>query len=137
MVQAAGLRIRRGTSTHLHGVTRIAQAAAAEGALPRGWEEGGIEEQLEAADELLVALRHGQVIGFLAMQQPGKDAVVSAVAVLPTYRGRGVGTALLQAALNRLGGEGRPLTAHAPDERVARFLERSGVTPLGKETSRR
>lgn len=131
MAQGAGLKIRRGTRTHLHAVTRIAQAAAGEGALPTRWEEGRIEEQLEAADELLVALRHGQVIGFLALEKAGEDALISAVAVLPNFRDRGVGAALLQAARSRLAEEGRALATHAPNERVPRFVEGTGIGPHG------
>jgi len=48
-----------------------------------------------------------------------------------------VGTALLQAARAELTRDGRALSANAPDERVARFLERSGIAPLGEETNRR
>lgn len=135
MTQGAGLRIRQGTRSHLQAVTRIAEVAALEGVLPLGWEHGRIGEQLEAADELLVALRHSQVIAFLALEKAGKDALISAVAVLPNFRNRGVATALLQAARSRLAEEGRALAAHAPDERVASFLERSGIAPLEEETS--
>lgn len=137
MAQGPGLRIRRGTKTHLQAVTRIAEAAAGEGVLPPGWESEKIGERLQAADEVLVALRHGQPIGFLTLEDAGGDVVVSAVAVLASFRGRGVGTALLEAARTQLVGEGRATVAHAPDERVVRFLERSGITPLETETSRR
>jgi ribosomal protein S18 acetylase RimI-like enzyme len=116
-------------------VTQIAQAAVGEGTLPPGWQEGRIEEQLESAGELLVALRFGQVVGFLALEDAGQDAVISAVAVLPTFRGRGVGTALLQAARSRLIEEGRGLSARAPDEYVARFLERSEIAVFGEKVS--
>lgn len=137
MTQGAGLRIRRGTRTHLQAVTRVAEMAAGEGVLPPGWELGRIGEQLQVADEVLVALRHGQVIGFLTLEDAGRDVLISAVVVLSNFRGRGVGTALLQAARTELTREGRALSANAPNERVARFLERSGIAPLGEETNRR
>jgi len=108
-------------------VARVAAEAVREGALPPGWGKDGIGERLEASTLLLVALRHGQVIGFLSLQGADGAAAVAAVAVLPAFRGRGVGTALLDAARAELAPEGRPLIAEAGDERVARFFKRCGV----------
>jgi GNAT superfamily N-acetyltransferase len=60
------------------------------------------------AGRVLVAIEGDEIVGHLQLTETGRDAVeVKNMAVLPTMRGRGVGRALMMAAIELAGAEGR------------------------------
>lgn len=90
-------------------------------------ETGDVEGRIDAGD-VLVAVGDDRVLGALVLEPRERGARVAAVAVRRRRRGRGIGTALVERALEREG----TLTA-AFDERVAPFYESLGFSlePIG------
>lgn len=83
-------------------------------------EVDGLERRL-AADDVLVAVDDGTVVGAAVLAPSAAGAHVEAIAVRRRRRDRGVGTALIEAARERYG----PLTA-AFDADVRPFYEKLG-----------
>ncbi len=98
-------------------------------------DEQGVPEALEweVADpfcEWFVARHDGGVVG-IARLTP--DRRIGRMAVLPAWRGKGVGTALLQAVLQRAGQLGlATVSLHAQIHAMA-FYARFGFRPEGDE----
>lgn len=61
----------------------------------------GTWQQLVDQGHSLVARCQGRVVGYLLSQCVGKMANIASFAVLPQYRGLGIGTKLLQAYLDK------------------------------------
>lgn len=103
--------VRAGTTDDLLAVVRVLDAAMLES------DSGVLRERLAAGD-VLVAERNAFVVGALVLD----DGHVDAVAVKRSYRDRGVGTALVEAAADRVAGR---LTADF-DPDVRAFYESVG-----------
>lgn len=86
-----------------------------------------------AAADVLVAVVDDRIVGAIVLEPRERGAHVSAIAVQRRRRDRGIGTSLLEAALER---EGR-LTARF-DERVRPFYESCGfsIEPIGDDRYR-
>ncbi|ELZ73900.1 GNAT family acetyltransferase [Haloferax prahovense DSM 18310] len=87
-----GVRVREGDPGELVAVMRVLDAGLLEA------DAGDIRDRLAAGD-CLVAEASGRVVGALALD----GDYVEAVATSPSRRGRGVGTALVRAAVDRSG----------------------------------
>jgi ribosomal protein S18 acetylase RimI-like enzyme len=105
------VNVRAGTTDDLLAVVRVLDAAMLES------DSGVLRERLAAGD-VLVAERKAFVVGALVLD----DGHVDAVAVKRSYRDRGVGTALVEAAADRVAGR---LTADF-DPDVRAFYESVG-----------
>ncbi|KTG29434.1 GNAT family N-acetyltransferase [Haloferax profundi] len=104
--------VREGSPDELVAVMRVLDAGLLDVAASE------VRERLEAGD-CLVADASGRVVGALVLD----DDYIDAVAVSPSRRNGGVGTALVEAALDRRG----RLTADF-DARVRPFYESLGFT---------
>jgi ribosomal protein S18 acetylase RimI-like enzyme len=108
---AGEVTVRPGTTEDLLAVVRVLDAAMLES------DSGVLTERLAAGD-VLVAERDAFVVGALVLD----DGHVDAVAVERSYRDRGIGTALVEAAADRVPGR---LTADF-DPAVRPFYESIG-----------
>jgi len=108
---AEEVTVRAGTTDDLLAVVRVLDAAMLES------DSRVLRERL-ASGEVLVAERDAFVVGALVLD----DGHVDAVAVKRSYRDRGVGTALIEAATDRVRGS---LTADF-DPDVRAFYESIG-----------
>ncbi|TVT88606.1 GNAT family N-acetyltransferase, partial [Haloferax volcanii] len=90
--ETGGARVREGDPDELVAVMRVLDAGLLEA------DAGAVRDRLAAGD-CLVAEASGRVVGALALD----GDYVEAVAVSPSRRGRGVGTQLVRAALDRRG----------------------------------
>ncbi|ADE05082.1 GNAT family N-acetyltransferase [Haloferax volcanii] len=90
--ETGGARVREGDPDELVAVMRVLDAGLLEA------DAGEIRDRLAAGD-CLVAEASGRVVGALALD----GDYIEAVAVSPSRRGRGVGTQLVRAALDRRG----------------------------------
>jgi predicted GNAT family N-acyltransferase len=97
--------------------------------------EQGVPEHLEwdgrdeSAIHLLAETGNGVAIGTARLLADGR---LGRMAVLPEYRGRGVGSLLLQEALQRARAAGHPcLRLHAQSQ-VVDFYRRFGFEPVGE-----
>jgi ribosomal protein S18 acetylase RimI-like enzyme len=92
-----------------------------------GWDEA---VQRERAAESLVGrlvLVDGEPVGVLTVKDRGHELHLTWVAVLPSFQGRGLGTALVQLAQSEAAATGRPLSLHVqPDNPARRLYERLG-----------
>lgn len=103
-----GLCLRSATPPDLSAVTRL--AGAEPGA---SWSEaqlarycGGMQEGQGAADRCLVAEREGRLLGCVLSRQVLDEAEIINVVVAEEARRRGLGRALLRAALAQLQAQG-------------------------------
>ena len=82
-----------------------------------------------------VAERAGQIVAFAMADRA--DASIFALFVLPDYEGRGLGSRLLDLALQWLWDNGAEVVwlTTAPETRAARFYARRGWVPVGAEPS--
>ncbi|WP_058826839.1 GNAT family N-acetyltransferase [Haloferax sp. Q22] len=87
-----GVRVREGDPDELVGVMRVLDAGLLEA------DADEVRDRLAAGD-CLVAEASGRVVGALVLD----GDYIDAVAASPSRRGRGVGTALVRAALDRRG----------------------------------
>jgi len=71
--------------------------------------------------------RDGDPVGRLYVDRSGGETRILDITLLPAYRGRGLGSALLKALLQESAAEGRPVTLHVEQNNPARRLyERLG-----------
>jgi ribosomal protein S18 acetylase RimI-like enzyme len=71
------------------------------------------------ADAMLVARSGGQVVGFNACMRTGDVAVIDLIGVAPEARGRGLGAALLEAALSHYAGDTREMIVSTQSKNIA------------------
>ncbi len=65
------------------------------------WTAEGLREELDnPQSRFLVAVDGGEAVGYIGVQEICGTAYVTNVAVLPAYRRRGIGRALLEAAVS-------------------------------------
>ncbi|AUX77288.1 GCN5 family acetyltransferase [Sinorhizobium americanum] len=75
---------------------------------------------------IIIAESRGEIAGFLALAE---EQFVSALYLDPSYRGAGIGAALLSEAKRRAKGELK-LWTFAENARAQRFYERQGFVPI-------
>jgi ribosomal protein S18 acetylase RimI-like enzyme len=93
-------------------------------------------KSVQASQISLVAEEAGRIVGFLRAISDGVfNGYISMVAVAPEHRGRGIGTALVQAAI----GQSANITwvLRADREGVQRFYESLGFQKSGVAMERR
>lgn len=111
------------------------------------WEEGAreafVEHQFSAQDHhyrtnypgatLDVIEVDGERAGRLYVFRGSDDIRIMDIALMPAFRGRGIGTALLEELMAEAGSSGRSLSIHVEMQNPARSLyERLGFTPAGE-----
>lgn len=85
--------------------------------------------------QFLVAVLDGEVVGFAAFVVAEPSVVeLSRLYVLPSFQGRGIGTALLNRGEGRLPPDTRTLrvAVDSENQRARRFYERRGFGPCGE-----
>ena len=98
-------------------------------------EEQAVPESLEweALDpdcDWFVARRDEEIVGVARLTPEGR---IGRMAVLPAWRGRGVGSALLRAALDRARERGFRAVVLSAQVHAMPFYARFGFTPVGPE----
>jgi ribosomal protein S18 acetylase RimI-like enzyme len=94
------------------------------------------EREFPAADRSIVLVA-GEPVGRLVVDRRPDEVRVVDVSLLPEYRGRGVGTALLEELVAEASGTGRPLRLHVrPDNPARRLYLRLGLRVVGHEGDR-
>ena len=83
---------------------------------------------IEQAGEVLVAEVDGAVAGYAVLD----GGEMREVRVEPPFRGSGIGTALVEAAVHQARRSGLSLTASASGPRQIQFLERCGFASEGE-----
>jgi ribosomal protein S18 acetylase RimI-like enzyme len=75
----------------------------------------------------------GERAGRLYVHRGEEDIRIMDIAIAPAFRGRGIGTALIQDLMAEAGSSGRSLSIHVEMENPARSLyERLGFVPAGE-----
>jgi ribosomal protein S18 acetylase RimI-like enzyme len=75
----------------------------------------------------------GERAGRLYVHRGPRDIRIMDIALAPAFRGRGIGTALLQSLIDEAEGSGRKLSIHVEMNNPARFLYgRLGFLPAGE-----
>jgi ribosomal-protein-alanine N-acetyltransferase len=84
----------------------------------------------------LKAVRNKQMIGFIAGDVKRMESIawIATLAVLPEYRGRGIGTALLQACEAQIPVNRIRLCVRPSNEVAIRLYEKFGYTKVGEWT---
>jgi ribosomal protein S18 acetylase RimI-like enzyme len=91
------------------------------------------DEQYPDAERSIVEI-DGQPAGRLYVQRWPKEVRLVDIALLPAFRGRGVGTELIQRLFSEAARAGKPVTIHVEIFNPARALyERLGFTPKGEQ----
>ncbi|MDZ7595409.1 MAG: GNAT family N-acetyltransferase [Thiobacillus sp.] len=99
-------------------------------------DEQGVPEALEwdaddaGAAQLLAVDEQGEAIGCARLLPDGH---IGRMAVLPAWRGRGVGRALLAAALDAAQARGHALAQISAQTHAAAFYARAGFVAVGEE----
>ena len=96
------------------------------------WTKEGFEAEIERGS-LTVAEVEGEVVGYLVLWDFGAYLYIANVAVKPSWRRQGVGTALVrlaQAEALRLGKLGVSLDVRASNLPARRLYEKLGFRPL-------
>lgn len=126
------------TPAHLSGGIALSRAAD----WPHRWEDW---EGLRALSRGIAAVQDGRVVGTIFLTPFGPCATINMVIVDASMRGRGLGKALLQAALDASGGrqcrliatqDGLPLYEKLGFRATGRVLQHQGlVRPIGSARS--
>jgi ribosomal protein S18 acetylase RimI-like enzyme len=75
----------------------------------------------------------GERVGRLYVHRGQEDIRIMDIALAPAYRGRGIGTGLLEGLMAEARSSGRSLSIHVEMQNPARSLyERLGFTPVGE-----
>ncbi|MBN2146080.1 MAG: GNAT family N-acetyltransferase [Anaerolineales bacterium] len=84
----------------------------------------------------LKAVVDGRLVGFIAGDIRGQDGLawVATVGVLPEFRGRGIGSALMRACEGRIGQDAIRLCVRMENEGAIRLYERFGYVKVGEWT---
>lgn len=77
-----------------------------------------------------VVLWEEEKVGRLYVYREGSEILIVDLAILPEWRGRGIGTVLLSGLISEADASGRPVSLHVESENRARTLyERLGFEP--------
>ncbi|HQQ77517.1 MAG TPA: GNAT family N-acetyltransferase [Thermoanaerobaculia bacterium] len=91
------------------------------------------DEQYPEAERFVVEV-DGTPAGRLYVQRWPKEIRLVDIALLPDFRGRGVGTELIQGLFSEAARDGKPVTIHVEIFNPARVLyERLGFAPKGEQ----
>jgi GNAT superfamily N-acetyltransferase len=138
--------IRPVTAGHLDAVTALLVAQLREHRIdtPAARIASAVEAVVHHPERgrILVAIENGTPIAVAALsfvwpiEHGGKSAWLEELYVTPTARGRGIGTALLRAALRTAADAGAvavDLEVDIDHERAAKLYEREGFTPVPRK----
>ncbi len=90
------IRIVPMSEEHLPALAELERACFAD-----PWSEAALRDELEnPCAQFLVAVCGGEVAGYLGCHHIAGEGFVTNIAVFPAYRSRGIGRALVQAALS-------------------------------------
>lgn len=128
--------LREATGVDMPGIARVRFAVRENAMTPAQLERLGITNETVAASLLVdrkgwVAERGGEILAFSMADRA--DRSIFALFVLPGYEGRGIGSELLERALQWLWQQGaeRVWLATGPGTRAQGFYERRGWTHVG------
>lgn len=89
---------------------------------------------LTARDGFIVASRAGAVVGYVIATSQGRDGAIQSIAVSPESRGKGVGEALMVAAIGHLAGRSGlvRLLVDVKNEAAIRLYRRLSFAETGR-----
>jgi ribosomal-protein-alanine N-acetyltransferase len=70
------------------------------------WSESGVAAMAGAGTQVLVAVAENEIAGAVAWREPGSEAEILNLAVVPRWRRRGIGRALMEGALQAAAASG-------------------------------
>ncbi|MDR3277717.1 MAG: ribosomal protein S18-alanine N-acetyltransferase [Oscillospiraceae bacterium] len=97
------------------------------------WTEGAVLRELDSGDAFFAAAKEGgQILGFIVLRYMADEAELFQIAVREDARRRGVGEALLQAAVENACGRAIFLEVRASNRAAAALYEKNGFTVCGR-----
>lgn len=134
-VRANGVNLRAGTAADIPALVRLDHAAF----LPPWWLSRATLERLCGESTcFLVAERDGRCLGYVEARLSRPGAHIGRLAVDPAEQGRGIGAALLAAALAQLWALGVghvTLNTQAENRASRRLYARFGFRPVGRQVT--
>ena len=96
----------------------------------RAWQQGLLADTSATEDRII--LRDGQPIGRMVVIRSSAEITLADVALLPEYRGAGIGSKLIRELQTEAAGRSLPLRLHVVrDNRAAQLYNRLGFTVVG------
>jgi ribosomal-protein-alanine N-acetyltransferase len=89
---------------------------------------------LMARDGFVVACKDGPVVGYVIAMRRGQEGSIQSIAVLPEFRGKGIGEALMRSAISHLAGRFKQayLLVDVNNERAIRLYRKLSFSDTGK-----
>jgi [ribosomal protein S18]-alanine N-acetyltransferase len=89
---------------------------------------------LIARDGFVVACKDGSVIGYVIAMRRGQEGSIQSIAVLPEFRGKGIGEVLMRSAIDHLTGRFKRayLLVDVNNERAIRLYRKLSFNDTGK-----
>ena len=99
------------------------------------WPQAQLQPSTANGRNVLVALEHGQAIGFLVLRCMAEQAEIENMAVAPQSRGKGIGMALVEEAIHDASDQGALelfLEVRESNTAARRLYERAGFIANGR-----
>jgi GNAT superfamily N-acetyltransferase len=134
------LRIREASTDEAAALTAIAQDAKRHWGYPEHWiqhwqEDLTISSDFISNNQVYVAEREDEIIGFYALVVGDQQAELEHMWVAPKYIGTGVGKELFIHAMQIAAGENASAVEISSDPNAEGFYERMGASRIGEVTS--
>ena len=102
-------------------------------------DDGEVRRRISSGIAYIVAEYDGKVVGFVDLKLRERNAHISGIAVHPEYEGRGIGTMLINSAVDFARKNGKAalmLTVKESNAKAVRFYSRLGFSLKGAKSGR-
>jgi GNAT superfamily N-acetyltransferase len=133
----ASLKIRKASPADADALTKIAYDAKRHWGYPENWiqhwqDDLTIQPEFVAANQVFVAEREGDLLGFYALIMRDDKAELDHLWVAPAHMGTGVGKELFIDAMRRSAGENVSAVGILSDPNAAGFYQKMGAYRVGE-----